>query len=387
MSKSNKYEAAFLAALCRHLILQGYAPSEITVLTTYTGQMFLLKKEISTFNSCNGVRVTVVDNYQGEENKIILLSLVRSNAENNIGFLKTDNRICVAISRAKYSSFLVNYTSTNITLNPRATIPHKSLHCCHILSNAFTLFFRQGLYIIGNMKNLTAQSSTWMQIQKKLLSRNEIGRELHLRCERHENIINIQNPKDFLSKSPDGGCQFMCKFLLPCTHACEQICHPSDREHRLYLCMKSCLRSCPSEHACLARCHMPCPLCTVTMERKLPCQHVLKLPCHKDPTTVYCMVIVEKEKPCAHKEKMACFKEPSEVKCRELIQKRLPCAHVKAVECVVDPSTVTCKVNVIKVLEPCGHEQIEECHKQPSMISCETEVQEEFPDCRHKVSL
>lgn len=47
------------------------------------------------------VRITVVDNFQGEENKIILLSLVRSNADGNVGFLKIDNRICVALSRAK----------------------------------------------------------------------------------------------------------------------------------------------------------------------------------------------------------------------------------------------------------------------------------------------
>jgi superfamily I DNA and/or RNA helicase len=45
--------------------------------------------------------VTAVDNYQGEENDIILLSLVRSNEDGAIGFLKTDNRVCVAISRAR----------------------------------------------------------------------------------------------------------------------------------------------------------------------------------------------------------------------------------------------------------------------------------------------
>jgi superfamily I DNA and/or RNA helicase len=101
MSKSNEHEAKFLAGLCRHLILQGYTAERITILTTYTGQMFLLKKETNALSTCKGVRVTVVDNYQGEENDIILLSLVRSNEENNIGFLKTDNRICVAISRAK----------------------------------------------------------------------------------------------------------------------------------------------------------------------------------------------------------------------------------------------------------------------------------------------
>lgn len=61
--------------------------------------------------TCKGVRVTVVDNFQGEENDIILLSLVRSNEQNKIGFLRTDNRICVALSRAKYKlqRFAISY--------------------------------------------------------------------------------------------------------------------------------------------------------------------------------------------------------------------------------------------------------------------------------------
>ena len=48
-----------------------------------------------------GVRVTAVDNYQGEENDVIILSLVRSNQEGSVGFLGTDNRVCVALSRAR----------------------------------------------------------------------------------------------------------------------------------------------------------------------------------------------------------------------------------------------------------------------------------------------
>ena len=48
-----------------------------------------------------GVRVTTVDNYQGEENDVIILSLVRSNQEGSVGFLGTDNRVCVALSRAR----------------------------------------------------------------------------------------------------------------------------------------------------------------------------------------------------------------------------------------------------------------------------------------------
>lgn len=52
-------------------------------------------------NFISDVRVTPIDNYQGEENDIIILSLVRSNEEGIVGFLKTDNRVCVALSRAR----------------------------------------------------------------------------------------------------------------------------------------------------------------------------------------------------------------------------------------------------------------------------------------------
>ena len=45
--------------------------------------------------------MTAVDNYQGEENDVIILSLVRSNQEGSVGFLGTDNRVCVALSRAR----------------------------------------------------------------------------------------------------------------------------------------------------------------------------------------------------------------------------------------------------------------------------------------------
>jgi superfamily I DNA and/or RNA helicase len=52
-----------------------------------------------------------VDNYQGEENDIILLSLVRSNDDGTIGFLREDNRVCVAMSRAKKGLYVIgNFT-------------------------------------------------------------------------------------------------------------------------------------------------------------------------------------------------------------------------------------------------------------------------------------
>jgi superfamily I DNA and/or RNA helicase len=63
-----------------------------------------VQKQHSTLR---GVKITVVDNFQGEENDIMLLSLVRSNREARIGFLRTENRVCVALSRAKMGFYLI----------------------------------------------------------------------------------------------------------------------------------------------------------------------------------------------------------------------------------------------------------------------------------------
>ncbi|GIY05615.1 NFX1-type zinc finger-containing protein 1 [Caerostris extrusa] len=89
-----------------YLILQGYEPSQITVLTTYSGQFFEMKKS-PLKEILQGIKFTVVDNYQGEENDIILISFVRSNEEGQIGFLKISNRICVALSRAKKGLYCI----------------------------------------------------------------------------------------------------------------------------------------------------------------------------------------------------------------------------------------------------------------------------------------
>ena len=43
---------------------------------------------------------------QGQENDIILISLVRSNDKGKIGYLASMNRLCVAISRARCGLYL-----------------------------------------------------------------------------------------------------------------------------------------------------------------------------------------------------------------------------------------------------------------------------------------
>jgi superfamily I DNA and/or RNA helicase len=110
-SKQNKFEAEYILALAFFLIKQGYEKSQITILVMYLGQRALISHIIKSgvYNKAlQGININVTDSFQGEENDIILLSLVRSNnANNTIGFLKIHNRICVALSRARCAMYIV----------------------------------------------------------------------------------------------------------------------------------------------------------------------------------------------------------------------------------------------------------------------------------------
>ena len=58
------------------------------------------------------IRCASVDNYQGEENDIIILDLVRCNPNHIIGFLKEFQRMNVALSRAKTGMIIIGSKET-----------------------------------------------------------------------------------------------------------------------------------------------------------------------------------------------------------------------------------------------------------------------------------
>ena len=107
-SKFNEIEAQMVVGFYAHLVLNGVPVDKITVLTFYNGQRKRLLKLIRSHRYLQGhyAKVVTVDSYQGEENDIVILSLVRSSKNNNIGFLSIDNRVCVALSRAKSGFYI-----------------------------------------------------------------------------------------------------------------------------------------------------------------------------------------------------------------------------------------------------------------------------------------
>jgi helicase required for RNAi-mediated heterochromatin assembly 1 len=109
MSAYNEPEAKMIIGFIDYLILNGVDAPKITLLTFYNGQRKRLIREYRNHQNSQaftGIKVVTVDGYQGEENDIVILSLVRSNRQHKIGFLSSENRACVALSRAKRGFYI-----------------------------------------------------------------------------------------------------------------------------------------------------------------------------------------------------------------------------------------------------------------------------------------
>ncbi|KAJ5188533.1 hypothetical protein N7472_007547 [Penicillium cf. griseofulvum] len=142
----NSHEIDMTVALVNHLIQQGeYKHGDIAVLTPYLGQLNRLRKRLDELFAIvvgdrdredlkqagygdyqakdspmvkaalsQTLRVATVDNFQGEEAKVVVISLVRSNTQNKCGFLRTPNRINVLLSRAQHGMYIIGNSETSI---------------------------------------------------------------------------------------------------------------------------------------------------------------------------------------------------------------------------------------------------------------------------------
>ena len=367
-SHSNVEEAKLVVGLCDYFIKQGYSPNQITVLTTYTGQLLKLRP-LMPKEKFEGVRVTVVDNFQGEENDIIILSLVRSNKDGIVGFLKTDNRVCVALSRAK-----------------------------------------KGFFCFGNFSVLRRSSELWENIVGYMEKLEKIGSGLELYCSTHPYKKAVISKCGDFSNVPDGGCKQKCVAHLDCGHTCALHCHPKDPNHEEYLCKKACLKKCEMGHPCLSLCHEPCPKCMEPVPRMIPkCKHTQPVPCHMNPSLFSCKVpcekkcpeghrcnkvcsepcgpceiLVTKPLPCGHTVKISCYEKPP--KCEQLVSKVLPqCSHEQSIPCHMNPNDYSCEMPCEKKLH-CGHRCINKCGSE-CVEYCSVEVKKIRPVCGHKISM
>jgi ATP-dependent RNA/DNA helicase IGHMBP2 len=92
----------------RELLNFGVAPSDIAVIAPYAAQVRLLREQLSV----SGLEIDSVDGFQGREKEAVVISLVRSNPQGEIGFLQDVRRMNVALTRARRKLLVVGDSAT-----------------------------------------------------------------------------------------------------------------------------------------------------------------------------------------------------------------------------------------------------------------------------------
>lgn len=317
-SKSNTFEVEWITQLCVYFINQGYNPNQITVLSPYLGQVRSLRNAIRRSNA-RDVRVTAVDNFQGEENDIILLSLVRCNAENSMGFLAVPNRVCVSLSRAKI-----------------------------------------GMFIIG-CRRMLEQNRLWAQVFAMLQASGCVGPSLEVGCRQHNEGIMIESAAELREKCPHGGCTELCGGDLLCGHPCKLYCHPVG--HESIECTEVCGKTLSCGHECVRKCSecfsrkdavkglhaQRCGICLRNVTKTLACGHEVIGSCGK--SSIECPAIVRhKFADCDHEISVTCGSRTAR-KCRVNVERVIPCGHTVEMECGED--IYSSKVQR-RCTKPCG---------------------------------
>jgi superfamily I DNA and/or RNA helicase len=83
---------------------------DVLVIAPYSSQVSALRRQIDGMTTqLEGVQVEIntIDAVQGREADLVIFSAVRSNANLKVGFLDSDKRINVALSRAKKGLILI----------------------------------------------------------------------------------------------------------------------------------------------------------------------------------------------------------------------------------------------------------------------------------------
>ncbi|KAL6694498.1 P-loop containing nucleoside triphosphate hydrolase protein [Trichoderma pleuroticola] len=235
-SKKNTFEAEMVLKTVKYLSQQGYKSEDMVVLTPYMGQLSLLRQTLSEINdpylneldthdlvraglmthaaskaAKAKLRLSTVDNYQGEESDIVIISMARSNKNGDIGFLVACERLVVLMSRA-----------------------------------------RKGIILYGNMNTFLASKKggeLWKKYFDAMKEKGFLFDGLPVHCEQHPTRLSVlQKPQDFDQHCPDGGCAESCGAVLGCgKHTCERRCHRLT-DHSQVPCTKMMKKTCERGH-------------------------------------------------------------------------------------------------------------------------------------------
>lgn len=108
----NRSEAAAIEKIVTFFLKAGLSPAQIGVITPYEGQRAYACNHMLIAGSLRAalyeeIEVASVDSFQGREKDVIILSCVRSNEHQGIGFLSDPRRLNVALTRARFGLFVL----------------------------------------------------------------------------------------------------------------------------------------------------------------------------------------------------------------------------------------------------------------------------------------
>lgn len=99
-SKFNEMEVLVVIQHIKALMKAGVPSEAIGVISPYNAQVSLIKKSLVD-DKFKAIEVSTVDGFQGREKEVIIISLVRSNENGDVGFLRDKRRLNVAMTRPK----------------------------------------------------------------------------------------------------------------------------------------------------------------------------------------------------------------------------------------------------------------------------------------------
>ncbi|MEQ8787277.1 MAG: AAA domain-containing protein [Pirellulaceae bacterium] len=107
-SRRNPQEADLVRRKVQALLDAGVAARQIAVIAPYAAQVRLLRERMSEPE----LEIDSVDGFQGREKEAVIISLVRSNARGEIGFLGDVRRMNVALTRARRKLLVLGDSAT-----------------------------------------------------------------------------------------------------------------------------------------------------------------------------------------------------------------------------------------------------------------------------------
>ncbi|KAH0582673.1 hypothetical protein H2248_010593 [Termitomyces sp. 'cryptogamus'] len=239
--------------ILKYLAQQVYGTAAVVILTPYLGQLQQLRQALRKSN--NDPVLNDLDSFDlvkaglvpaataavgkrqirlatiGEESDVVIVSLTRSNANNDIGFMFSPERLNVLLSRARHALIMIDNVRTF----------EKS---------------KKG----GNL---------WTHLFKQLKDGKHIYEGMPVRCEQHHNRTAIlSRPEDFELHCPDGGCMEPCRTMLKCgQHSCQSKCHQLS-DHSKMPCQYVMSAHCPKGHLQTWKCHGNGPSTCAKCERE-----------------------------------------------------------------------------------------------------------------------